>query len=236
MTAYKRKDKTFSAFWIVYACEMPQSGVEQVSWHDAVEFCQRLSRYTKRQYRLPSEAEWEYACRAGTTTPFHSGQVISREFVNCKRNLGMALLSLPASLTGTGGETTEVASFNVANAFGLYDMHGNVLEWCQDVRHSVRSRSRGWLVLESGQNHCAAFGNHCAAFGNHCAAVRNRCAAVGNRCAAVRNRCAAVGNRCATLGNRCAAFGNHCAAFGNHCAALGNRCAAGAPTYRSPSP
>ncbi|TVP71410.1 MAG: TIR domain-containing protein [Leptolyngbya sp. LCM1.Bin17] len=103
--------------------------VEQVSWDDAVEFCQRLSRYTKRDYRLPSEAEWEYACRAGTTTPFHFGPVISREFVNCKRNLGMVIVGLFA------GETTEVGSYQVANAFGLYDMHGNVLEWCQDVWH-----------------------------------------------------------------------------------------------------
>ncbi|NEO21280.1 MAG: formylglycine-generating enzyme family protein, partial [Moorea sp. SIO4A5] len=53
--------------------------VEQVSWYDAVEFCERLSQYTKRPYRLPSEAEWEYACRAGTTTPFHFGETITTD-------------------------------------------------------------------------------------------------------------------------------------------------------------
>ena len=109
--------------------------MECVSWHDAVEFCQRLSRHTSRQYRLPSEAEWEYACRAGTKTPFHFGAAISRDFVNCKRNLGMALISIPAYFVGSGGETTEVGSFKAANTFGLYDMHGNVQEWCQDVWH-----------------------------------------------------------------------------------------------------
>jgi hypothetical protein len=60
-----------------------QRPVEDVSWFDAVEFCQRLSRETGRRYRLPSEAEWEYACRAGTTTPFHFGETITAEWVNC---------------------------------------------------------------------------------------------------------------------------------------------------------
>ncbi|MFM6369487.1 MAG: formylglycine-generating enzyme family protein, partial [Dolichospermum sp.] len=60
--------------------------VEQVSWHDAVEFCARLSNYTKRPYRLPSEAEWEYACRAGTTTPFHFGDTITTELANYDGN------------------------------------------------------------------------------------------------------------------------------------------------------
>ncbi|MFM8007164.1 MAG: formylglycine-generating enzyme family protein, partial [Dolichospermum sp.] len=60
--------------------------VEQVSWHDAIEFCARLSNHTKKPYRLPSEAEWEYACRAGTTTPFHFGEIISTDLANYDGN------------------------------------------------------------------------------------------------------------------------------------------------------
>jgi formylglycine-generating enzyme required for sulfatase activity len=105
--------------------------VEQVSWYDAVEFCDRLSQYTGRTYRLPSEAEWEYACRAGTTTPFHFGETITTDLVNYNGNYTYG--------NGVKGvyrkETTEVGSFGVANNFGLYDMHGNVYEWCLDDWH-----------------------------------------------------------------------------------------------------
>jgi formylglycine-generating enzyme required for sulfatase activity len=105
--------------------------VEQVSWDDAVEFCQRLSKQTGRKYRLPSEAEWEYACRAGTTTPFHFGETITTDLANYNGS----------STYGSGpkgqsrGKTTEVGSFKTANAFGFYDMHGNVWEWCLDYWH-----------------------------------------------------------------------------------------------------
>ncbi|MEO0948957.1 MAG: formylglycine-generating enzyme family protein, partial [Cyanobacteria bacterium J06641_5] len=104
--------------------------VEQVSWYDAIEFCARLSRHTGQPYRLPSEAEWEYACRAGTTTPFHFGETITRKLVNCKRNLGMAFVGIFIS----GDGTMDVGGFP-PNAFGLYDMHGNVDEWCADPSH-----------------------------------------------------------------------------------------------------
>jgi formylglycine-generating enzyme required for sulfatase activity len=104
--------------------------VEQVSWEDAQEFCQRLSEITGKNYRLPSEAEWEYACRAGTVTPFHFGATISSELANYR-----------GSETYNNGpegeyrkETTDVGVFP-ANDWGLYDMHGNIWEWCEDDWH-----------------------------------------------------------------------------------------------------
>ena len=105
--------------------------VERVSWYEAVEFCDRLSLKTGKQYRLPSEAEWEYACRAGTTTPFYCGETITPDLANYDGN---------HTYYGSGsqgayrGQTTEVGTF-LANVFGLYDMHGNVWEWCLDHWH-----------------------------------------------------------------------------------------------------
>jgi len=92
--------------------------VEYVNWYDAVEFCARLSKLTGREYRLPSEAEWEYACRAGTTTPFYFGETITGELANYDAS-----------------ETTPVGQFT-PNAFGLYDMYSNVWEWCADTWHN----------------------------------------------------------------------------------------------------
>ncbi|KAM3113608.1 caspase, EACC1-associated type [Phormidesmis sp. 146-33] len=112
--------------------------VEQISWFEAVEFCDRLNCFVEGRlsqkvaglYRLPSEAEWEYACRAGTTTPFHFGKTISTDLANYDGT----------KIYGSGQkgqyrqQTTDVGSFS-PNGFGLYDMHGNVWEWCEDHWH-----------------------------------------------------------------------------------------------------
>lgn len=168
--------------------------VERVSWYEAIEFCARLSNYTGRTYRLPTEAEWEYACRAGTTTSFHFGETLTAALANYnahsiptfKQNNSAEIDELlnellnrgnltassstgggrpsPPAPTPTGDnpnpsgfnpsihrgdafslqqdtpiqyrqQTTSVGSFQVANAFGLSDMHGNVWEWCADYWH-----------------------------------------------------------------------------------------------------
>jgi formylglycine-generating enzyme required for sulfatase activity len=105
--------------------------VEQVNWFEAMEFCARLSAHTHRTYTLPSEAQWEYACRAGTTSPFHFGETITPELANYDGNYTYA--------DGPKGEyrqqTTPVDQFGVANAWGLAEMHGNVWEWCLDHYH-----------------------------------------------------------------------------------------------------
>ncbi|MFM6497258.1 MAG: formylglycine-generating enzyme family protein, partial [Dolichospermum sp.] len=90
-------------------------------------FCELLSQRTGRNYRLPSEAQWEYACRAGTTTPFYFGKTITTDLANYHGNYTYA--SAPQSEYRQ--QTTDVGTFP-PNAFGLYDMHGNVWEWCFD--------------------------------------------------------------------------------------------------------
>jgi formylglycine-generating enzyme required for sulfatase activity len=90
--------------------------VEKISWLDAQEFCARLGEYTGKMYRLPSESEWEYACRANTTTPFYFGETINTDVVNHNNKYK---------------QTTDVGEFP-PNNFGLYNMHGNVWEWCED--------------------------------------------------------------------------------------------------------
>jgi formylglycine-generating enzyme required for sulfatase activity len=91
--------------------------VESVSWNQATEFCQRLSVKTGLDYRLPSEAEWEYACRAETEAAYHFGPQITNELANYQ-----------------GQQTTAVKTYP-PNRWGLYDMHGNVWEWCEDDYH-----------------------------------------------------------------------------------------------------
>jgi formylglycine-generating enzyme required for sulfatase activity len=104
--------------------------VESVSWDEAQEFVARLSRATGKAYRLPSEAEWEYAARAGTTTPFAFGETLSSEVANYNGDYTYG--------NGQKGvdreETVDVGSFP-PNAWGLYDLHGNVWEWNEDSYH-----------------------------------------------------------------------------------------------------
>ena len=101
--------------------------VERVNWNDAVKFCKLLSQRTGKNYTLPSEAQWEYACRAGTTTPFYFGESITPDLVNYNGDDPYGY----ASQGEYRRQTTDVGSFP-RNAFGLYDMHGNVWEWCLD--------------------------------------------------------------------------------------------------------
>lgn len=101
--------------------------VEKVSWNDCQEFVKKLREKDKKSYRLPTEAEWEYCCRAGTTSPFHFGETISTDQANYDGNYVYG-----SGKKGVWREkTTPVGSFP-ANAWGLHDMHGNVWQWCQD--------------------------------------------------------------------------------------------------------
>lgn len=101
--------------------------VDRVSWEDAQAFCQRLSKKTRRAYRLPSESEWEYACRAGTTSPFSLGETITIEVA--RFNGGHTFREEPR---GNYPHVTSVGGTFPPNPFGLYDMHGNLWEWCAD--------------------------------------------------------------------------------------------------------
>jgi formylglycine-generating enzyme required for sulfatase activity len=105
--------------------------VENISWYDAVEFCERLTIKTGINYRLPTEAEWEYACRAGTKSPFCFGETMTSEIANYDG-------TYPYGFGAKGKyrqQTTDVGSFEAANNYGIYDLHGQVMEWCADPWH-----------------------------------------------------------------------------------------------------
>jgi formylglycine-generating enzyme required for sulfatase activity len=136
-----------------------QRPVEQVNWYEAVEFCGRLSKLTGRTYQLPSESQWEYACRGVTTPlnlekgefypPFHFGETITTDLANYRGEESYG--------KGTQGkyrqQTTPVGYFQVVNAFGLSDMHGNVWEWCADDWHDnyENAPTDGSAWLDSNQ-------------------------------------------------------------------------------------
>ena len=115
-----------------------QRPVEKVNWRGAMAFCKSLAERTGRAYTLPSEAQWKYACRAGTTSPFAFGDTITPELANYDGNYTYA-----GSPKGVfRGQTTAVGAFP-ANTWGLQDMHGNVSEWCLDHWHDSFANAPG---------------------------------------------------------------------------------------------
>ncbi|MFN9427232.1 MAG: formylglycine-generating enzyme family protein, partial [Cyanobacteriota bacterium] len=124
--------------------------VECVSWEDAMEFCSRLSQRTGRTFTLPSEAQWEYACRAGTTTPFAFGETLTDELANYR-----ASETYGKGPKGAYREQTTPVGMFPANAWGLQDMHGNVWEWCLDhwpgSYEGAPEDGSAWLLEEGKQ-------------------------------------------------------------------------------------
>lgn len=165
--------------------------VERINLYEAEEFCDRLTESMGKNYRfrLPSEAEWEYACRAKTTTPFYFGEVMSPRLGNF--DVDNCLQDLPRR------KTSSVDFFEIANDFGLYDMHGNVWEWCSDYYHEsyylAQSDGRSWRetgkenerVIRGGSWNEPAW--YCrAAYRRKCHA-RRRMSSIGFRIVAERN-------------------------------------------------
>lgn len=125
--------------WSAFRSERSEAGssqlpITEVTWYDALEYAKWLSEETGAKWRLPTESEWEYACRAGTETPFHTGHDISTDQANY-------LYAEEGSRVGPG-RLQPVGSYP-PNSFGLYDMHGNVSEWTADVwRPSYEAKAK----------------------------------------------------------------------------------------------
>ena len=162
--------------------------VEKVTWFDAIKYCNALSKkegfalayyqttgelldangnvttdITKVEgYRLPTEAEWEYSARAGTTTPFSTGNNLTTSQANYNGNY-----PYNGNAKGTyRGKTTEVGSFS-ANSWGLYDMHGNVLEWCHDWYDDYPNSATNSIGANSGYSRVLRGGSW-VDYGGHC--------------------------------------------------------------------
>jgi formylglycine-generating enzyme required for sulfatase activity len=136
--------KSKSPFFFQAKAADPKSPVDAVLWDDAIEVLRRLSKKSGKRYRLPTEAEWEYACRAGTTTRYHFGDGLLPHLANYS-----------VADEKTRRDPRPVGSSGPPNAFGLYDMHGNVAEWVADLRHKNYSGapddSRAWV--KGGEKH-----------------------------------------------------------------------------------
>ena len=140
--------------------------VEEISWQDAQRFVSRLSQLTGETFRLPTEAEWEYSCRAGTSTPFHWGDQLGTDRANYDADPPS-----PGFQPGLDrGTTLPVASFP-PNAWGLYDMHGNVWEFCEDLHcpypttaatDPIGRCNSGLRVIRGGSWHYGADSARCA--------------------------------------------------------------------------
>jgi formylglycine-generating enzyme required for sulfatase activity len=136
--------------------------VDSVSWPEAVEFCHRLEALTGKAYRLPTEAEWEYACRAHSDTSFAFGETITAQIVNYDGSH-----PFKNGLAGSSRQgTINVGSLGIANRFGLYDMHGNLWEWCADEWHQhydvgAPDDGSAWVTNENPTHRTLRGGSWC---------------------------------------------------------------------------
>lgn len=136
----------------------PDEAVVYVSWHDAKAYCDWLSAKEGLPYRLPTEAEWEYACRAGTSTAFSTGDSLPEEFL---KNPGTSWYPVPGASRGRAEVAPLYTARTTPNAWGLFDMHGNVEEWCHDwygpyqagEQTDPRGRADGDFKVSRGGSH-----------------------------------------------------------------------------------